>query len=86
MLKDYRVHTIALMSIMYIIGYIIYMYIIGYMRLCYRRSYHTIAQRIKDYVMQVVLRTLETAHPHSAKGGAVETGCSALHQIIGCFI
>ena len=23
---------------------------------------------------------------HSAKGGAVETGCSGLHYIIGCFI
>ena len=23
---------------------------------------------------------------HSAKGGAVETGCSGLHSIIGCFI
>ena len=22
---------------------------------------------------------------HSAKGGAVETGCSGLHSIIGCF-
>ena len=23
---------------------------------------------------------------HSAKGGAVETGCSGLHYVIGCFI
>ena len=22
---------------------------------------------------------------HSAKGGAVETGCSGLHYVIGCF-
>ena len=22
---------------------------------------------------------------HSAKGGAVETGCSGLHDVIGCF-
>ena len=26
-----------------------------------------------------------TTNLHSAKGGAVETGCSGLHYIIGCF-
>ena len=25
------------------------------------------------------------AHLHSAKGGAVEAGCSGLHDVIGCF-
>ena len=31
-------------------------------------------------------RDLTRAHQDSSKGGAVETGCSGLHHIIGCFI
>ena len=31
-------------------------------------------------IVPVMLNSL-----HSAKGGAVETGCSGLHSIIGCF-
>ena len=44
--------------------------------------------RILHYITlhHIVSYDIMLYYPHSAKGGAVETGCSGLHQIIACFI
>ena len=47
------------------------------------------AERWEFGVRDVRIRDAQlllNGHLHSAKGGAVETGCSGFHFIIGCFI